>query len=135
MTQEKDMAGVKDTLAAYGAALNGGQTAAVLPLYTEDGAFMAPFSPSAIGKEAVRTAYDTVFNELKFQVRFTVEEVVIITPNWAYARTNSAGTTDHHSTGRRTAEANQELFILRKEDDGVWRIVRYSFSPTNPPAN
>ena len=32
------------------------------------------------------------------------------------------------------AEANQELFIFRKDDDGAWRIARYSFSPTNPPA-
>jgi ketosteroid isomerase-like protein len=32
-----------------------------------------------------------------------------------------------------TSEANQELFIFRKDDDGVWRIARYSFSPTNPP--
>jgi len=135
MTQEKDIAGVKDTLAAYGAALNGGKTTAVLPLYTEDGTFMAPFSPSAIGKDAVRKAYDAVFNELKFHVKFTIEEVVVMTPNWAFARTNSAGTTDHHSTGRRTAEANQELFIFRKGDDGIWRIARYSFSPINAPSN
>jgi ketosteroid isomerase-like protein len=49
-------------------------------------------------------------------------------------RTNSAGTTGHASTGRTTAEANQELFIFRKDGDGKWRIARYSFSPTNPPA-
>ena len=27
-------------------------------------------------------------------------------------------------------EANQELFILKKTDDGKWRIARYSFSTT-----
>jgi uncharacterized protein (TIGR02246 family) len=125
---------IKETMAAYNAALNGGQTAAVLPLYTDDGIFMPPYSESAVGKEAVRKAYDKVFDELKFHVKFTIAELVVMAPTWAYVRTNSAGTTDHHSTGKTTAEANQELFIFAKGDDGKWRIARYSFSPTNPPS-
>lgn len=124
---------IRAVLASYNAALNGGQTAAVLPLYTPDGIFMAPFSPSFVGQAAVRKAYDAVFAELKFDVRFDIAEVVHMAPTWAFVRTNSAGTTLHHSTGKTTAEANQELFIFRKGEDGGWRIARYSFSPTNPP--
>jgi len=127
-----DEAAIRKVLQSYNDALNGGKTAAVLPLYTDDGIFMPPYSPSTIGKDAVRKAYDAVFTELKFRVKFTIAELVVMAPIWAYVRTNSAGTTDHHSTGKITAEANQELFIFRK-DDGQWRIARYSFSPTNPP--
>jgi uncharacterized protein (TIGR02246 family) len=127
-------AGVKETMLAYNAALNGGKTAAVLPLYTDDGVFMPPYSESAVGKEAVRKAYDKVFEELKFHVKFAIAELVVMAPAWAYVRTNSAGTTDHHSTGKTTAEANQELFVFAKGGDGKWRIARYSFSPTNPPS-
>lgn len=130
----RDEAGIRSTLAAYNDALNGGKTSAVLPLYTDDGVFMPPYSQSAVGKEAVRKAYDAVFNELKFHVKFHIAELVVMAPTWAYVRTNSAGTTDHHSTGKTTAEANQELFIFKRGDDGKWRIARYSFSPTNPPA-
>jgi uncharacterized protein (TIGR02246 family) len=128
-----DESAIRSVMAAYNDALNGGKTAAVLPLYTEDGIFMPPYSQSAVGKDLVRKAYDAVFEELKFHVKFTVAELVVMAPTWAYVRTNSAGTTDHHSTGRTTAEANQELFIFKKGDDGKWRIARYSFSPTNPP--
>jgi uncharacterized protein (TIGR02246 family) len=131
----KDEDAIRKTLASYNDALNAGETAAVLPLYTDDGVFMPPYSESAVGKDAVREAYDAVFNELKFRVRFTISELVVMAPTWAYVRTNSAGTTDHHSTGKTTAEANQELFVFKKGDDGQWRIARYSFSPTNPPAN
>jgi ketosteroid isomerase-like protein len=74
-----------------------------------------------------------VFKELKFNVMFTIAELVQMAPTWAYVRTNSAGTTAHSSTGKTTSEANQELFILKKDDDGGWRIARYSFSPTTPP--
>jgi uncharacterized protein (TIGR02246 family) len=130
---DQDEAAIRSTLASYNDALNGGKTSAVLPLYTDDGVFMPPYSQSAVGKEAVEQAYDAVFRELKFHVRFTIAELVVMAPKWAYVRTNSAGTTDHHSTGKTTAEANQELFILEKGDDGKWRIARYSFSPTSPP--
>jgi uncharacterized protein (TIGR02246 family) len=130
----KAEAGIRETMAAYNAALNGGKTAVVLPLYTDDGVFMPPYSQSAAGKEAVKKAYDKVFDELTFHVKFTVAELVVMAPTWAYVRTNSAGTTDHRSTGKSTTEANQELFVFAKGDDGKWRISRYSFSPTNPPS-
>jgi uncharacterized protein (TIGR02246 family) len=134
VTIAKEDAEIRSVLASYNDALNGGKTAAVLPLYTDDGVFMPPYSQSAVGKDAVRKAYDAVFDELKFHVKFTIAELVVMAANWAYVRTNSAGTTDHHSTGRTTAEANQELFIFKKGEDNKWRIARYSFSPTNPPA-
>ena len=134
MTNGIDESGIRSTLDAYNAALNGGKTSAVIPLYTADGVFMPPYSESAIGKDAVKAAYDKVFEELKFSVKFTIAELVQIAPTWAYVRTNSAGTTDHHSTGKTTAEANQELFIFKKGDNGKRLIARYSFSPTSPPA-
>jgi uncharacterized protein (TIGR02246 family) len=130
-----DEAAIRAAMAAYNAALNGGSTEAVAPLYAEDGVFMPPYSQSAVGKDAVRKAYDAVFAELKFDVKFTIAELVVMAPNWAYVRTNSAGRTGHASTGKTTAEANQELFIFKKGEDGEWRIARYSFSPTNPPSN
>jgi ketosteroid isomerase-like protein len=88
-----------------------------------------------VGKGAVERAYDAVFEELKFNVKFTIAELVVIAPTWACVRTNSAGATHHQSTDKTTAEANQELFVFEKGDDGKWRIARYSFSPTNPPSN
>ena len=132
-TISQDDAAIRSVLASYNDALNSSKTAAVLPLYTHDGVFMPPYSQSAVGKGAVEKAYDAVFDELKFHVKFNIAELVVMAPTWAYVRTNSAGTTDHHSTGKTTAEANQELFIFEKGDDGKWRIARYSFSPTSPP--
>jgi uncharacterized protein (TIGR02246 family) len=132
-TIAQDDAAIRSVLASYNDALNGGKTSAVLPLYADDGVFMPPFSQSAVGKSSVEKAYNAVFDELKFHVKFNIAELVVMAPRWAYVRTNSAGTTDHHSTGKTSAEANQELFIFEKGDDGKWRIARYSFSPTNPP--
>ena len=123
---------VAEVLAAYGAALNASDADAVMPLYAEDGVFMPPYSASAVGADAVQKAYDAVFKAIKLTVKFNVAEIVEMSPEWVFARTNSAGTTLDHATGATTAEANQELFIFRKGQGGKFKIARYSFSTTNP---
>ena len=123
---------VAEVLAAYSAALNASDTDAVMPLYAEDGVFMPPYSASAVGADAVQKAYDAVFKAIKLTVKFNVAEIMEMSPEWVFARTNSAGTTLDHATGATTAEANQELFIFRKDQGGKFKIARYSFSTTNP---
>jgi uncharacterized protein (TIGR02246 family) len=127
-----DEAAIRSTLASYEAALNGSSTEAVMPLYTGDGVFMPPNNRSAVGKPAVRQAYDAVFKAITLNVKFTIAELVGLSAEWAFVRTNSAGTNKINATGKISPEGNQELFIFRKETDGKWRIARYSFSTTNP---
>ena len=125
--------GVTALLEKYNEALNASSTEAVMPLYAEDGVFMPPYSQSAVGSSAVRKAYDAVFKAITLNVKFTIAEIGELGPGWAFARTNSAGTTTDHGTGRTSSEGNQELFIFKKDSDGAWKIARYSFSPTNSP--
>ena len=63
-TQAKDEAAIRSVMSSYEEALNASNTAAVMPLYTEDGVFMPPNSHSAVGKAAVRQAYDAVFKAI-----------------------------------------------------------------------
>ena len=130
----EDTATVRDILKSYEAALNASDTGAVMPLYARDGLFMAPYSPSSVGETAVQKAYESTFKAIKLSVKFNVAEIVPIGTDWAFARTNSSGTVTVHATGTKSAEANQELFVFRKDLDGKWKIARYSFSSTNPPS-
>lgn len=131
------MSATKEAITAllekYNDALNASSTDAVMSLYAEDGVFMPPYSPSAVGAEALRKAYDAVFKAINLNVKFTIAEIVDLAPEWAFARTNSAGKTLDHATGTKSAEANQELFIFKKDSASSWKIARYSFSSTNPP--
>ena len=124
---------IMGVLSSYETALNASNTAAVLPLYAEDGVFMPPHNQPAVGIAAIRQAYDAVFKAIKLSLKFTAAEVVQVAPNWAFARTNSAGSVTVNATSAKSAEANQELFIFTKGADGTWKIARYSFSTTNPP--
>ncbi len=119
-------------LQSYEAALNASNTEAVMGLYASDGVFMPQHFASSVGAADVRQAYDAVFQAIRLSVSFAIREILQTSPDWAFARTNSAGTVSIHATGETSKEANQELFVFQKLD-GLWKIARYCFSTTNPP--
>jgi uncharacterized protein (TIGR02246 family) len=127
--EEKAIATV---LSKYEDALNGCDTAAVMKLYAPNGVFMPQHFPSSVGSDAVRKAYDGVFRTITLTVKFAIAEVKQVASDWAFARTNSAGTVKVNATGQSSPEANQELFVFQKVGDD-WKIARYCFSTTNPP--
>jgi uncharacterized protein (TIGR02246 family) len=127
-----DAQAITTLLEKYEQALNQSDTDSVMKLYAADGVFMPQHFPSSVGAEAVRQAYDSVFGAIKLSVKFNIQEVQPVSPEWAFARTNSAGTVLSRATGESSAEANQELFVLQKVE-GEWKIARYCFSTTNPP--
>jgi len=127
-----ETAPISATVTSYEVAMNASNTDALIALYAEDGVLMPPFTHSVIGRAAVREAYVAGSKVFALHVKFIIAEVVQMAPDWAFVRTNSAGTMKINATGATSDEANQELFILRKES-GEWKIARYSFSSTNPP--
>jgi uncharacterized protein (TIGR02246 family) len=128
-----EQSNIKELLSTYEAALNASNTNAIMQLYADDGVFMAPHSPPNIGKQAVRNAYDAVFDAITLKIDFEVDEITQVAPNWAFARTRSHGFVTINVTGDSGPEANQELFIFARTDDGAWKIARYIFSATTPP--
>jgi uncharacterized protein (TIGR02246 family) len=119
-------------LTKYQDALNHSDTEAVMKLYAADGVFMPQHFPSSAGADAVRKAYAGVFETIKLTVKFAVAEIKQVAPDWAFARTNSAGSVKVNATGQTSPEANQELFLFQKVGN-EWKIARYCFSTTNPP--
>ncbi len=130
---DSDQAKIRTLLKTYEQALNAGDVPGVLKLYAHDGVFMPQHSPSAVGIETIEGAYTAVFEAIDLNVKFDIVEIVVVADDWAFARTNSAGTTTINATGDKVAEANQELFVLQKMAGGDWKIARYAFSTTNPP--
>ncbi|MDR7099345.1 uncharacterized protein (TIGR02246 family) [Lysobacter niabensis] len=127
-------AAIHQQLNRYEQALNSADVDRVMTLYADDAVFMPQHSLPAVGRDAVRTAYRHVFDTIKLDIRFVVDEVRPLSRDWAFARTRSEGTVKVLGSDQpASAEANQELFLLHRETDGQWRIARYIFSTTNPP--
>ncbi|WP_109480407.1 nuclear transport factor 2 family protein [Paraburkholderia sp. C35] len=119
----------------YEQALNRSDIDAIMKLYDDAPVVMAQNMPSAVGREAVRTAYTQAFKAIRLNVRFTIDEIKPLSRDWAFVRTNSTGTIETIAGKPSTQpEANQELFILHRGPDDVWRVARYIFTATAPPA-
>jgi len=128
-----DEGAITVVISNYEAALNARSANQAVALYTDDAVMMPPYNQSVVGKAQVRKAYEAGTKTRAMHLKFIVDEVVQMSPEWAFVRTKSSGSSKVNSTGVTNVEANQELFILHKSDDGAWKIARYSFPNTNPP--
>lgn len=131
MVAGKDESAIAEVLEKYEAALNQANVDGALELYANDAVFMPQNSLSSVGKEAVRQAYERISKTIRLHVKFAVAEIVQVSPEWAFARTNSSGTSTALATGATSAEGNQELFVFQNVA-GDWKIARYCFSTTKP---
>lgn len=127
----KDIEAITSVLHSYQNALNTASVEDAVAFYTKDGVCMPQHAESYVGIDKVRKAYEGFFSMINFDVKIEIKEVVPVAPDWAFARTNSAGTTEVEGRGVGN-EANQELFVFQKVG-GEWKIARYCSSTTNPP--
>ena len=122
---------VTTLLAKYNDALNASSTNAAMPLYAEDGVLMPPYSPSAVGSRGAQESLRRGFSEaITLIVKFSIAEIVELAPEWAFARTNSAGTTLDHATGNQERPGKSGTLHFQEGQRWVWKIAPYSFSST-----
>ena len=126
-----DEQAITTVLTLYRDALSRSDVSGVVALYAPDAVLMAPENPPAVGVDAIRQAYAGMAGSVAIEIQFTIAELRQLTPEWAFARTTSAGTITIQATGAVVPEANQELFLFQKLG-GDWKIARYSFSITQP---
>jgi len=128
---ENAEAAVIALLRSYERALNAKDVATIVSLYAPDGVFMAQHRPPNVGSGAIAAAYEGVFGMITLDITFEIDEVEVVTPTVAWARTRSAGKTTILATGDVVSEGNQELFLLFRADESApWQIGRYIFSTT-----
>ena len=121
-------------LRRYEAALNRADVDGIVSLYAPDAVFMAQHRNPAVGRAQIEAAYREIFEMIRLDIAFEIDEVVVVSPTVAYARTRSGGTTTILANDAQISAGNQELFLLVRDDaNSEWRIGRYIFSTTNPP--
>lgn len=115
----------------YGAVLASHSRPDLLSIYTSDGVLMAPGFQPAVGTEALQASYERIFSTIKLEIEFSIDEIVVMGDDWAFARTTATGTKYWLKKGTQEEHWNQELFVLKKID-GEWKIARYCFSSMRP---
>jgi uncharacterized protein (TIGR02246 family) len=126
---KSNAAQIEQLLNKYEQALNSSDVNAAVQLYTDDGVFMAPENPAAIGTDVLRKAYAGVFQAIALKLKFQIAETRLLSPEWAVLRTTSTGVVKILANGAEVPGGNQELFVLHKTN-GQWKIARYAFNST-----
>jgi uncharacterized protein (TIGR02246 family) len=124
---------IEQLLGKYESALNASDLQAVLKLYTDDSVLMPQETPTVVGIKAVQQFYVGTFQAIHINLKFQIAEVQVLSNEWAFLRTTSTGVVKILANGTEAPAATQELFVVRK-DAGQWKLARYSFSSTLPPA-
>ena len=112
----------------YGDALDASSAADVMALWDTDASarFMPNHYTLTTGTAAITTAYDVIFATISLTIKFDIVEVKVVSPEWAFACTNSVEPVKLLTTGTVTEVSNQELFVMHKVG-GQWKIARYCF--------
>jgi len=126
---KSNAAQIEQLLSKYEQALNSSDVNAAVQLYTDDGVFMAPENPAAVGTDVLRKAYAGVFQAIALKLKFQIAETKLLSPDWAVLRTTSSGVVKILANGAEVPGGNQELFVLHKTN-GQWKIARYAFNST-----
>lgn len=125
----RERSAIESTILAYFQALNDASIDAILDLYSEDPVMLPFLQPAVVGANAVRANYESTFQLIRFEMQTTIQELVEMSPEWAYVRTDTSGIFTPTRTGEGAPAVFHELFLLRKTGNEHWQIARYSFSP------
>ncbi len=118
---------------AYEATVNASDLDGVMAVFTDDAVFMPQNSTPVVGKEAVKSAYAGLFGALDLNIDFTFDEAQKLSDDWALVRTRSGGTIKLiQQNNAEIPNANQEIFLLKRAENGQWKIARYIFNTTAP---
>jgi len=124
---DPDRVRIEAVLKRYETALNTSDTNAAVGIYADDAIFMPQGSAPAVGRTAIRQAYEQIFAAVELRVAFTIDEVNV-TGDAAWMRTHSIGELSVRGAGMKVPGKNSELFIFEKQKTGEWRIARYLFA-------
>jgi uncharacterized protein (TIGR02246 family) len=117
---------IRALLTTYERSLNTSDATLAASCYTPDGVFMPTTLPTAAGAD-MEAAYRQIFDTIRLDVTFTIDELEITSDHTAFALTRSNGTQTVLASGDNSEESNREIFVFRHTNTG-WKIARYMFN-------
>lgn len=122
---DQDLPAIEAAAVAYLTAFVRADIDAVMETYADDGVLMAPGIAAVAGKDNLRPTYVAVWQAVTFDMAYKIHEVLQTSEDWGLVRSSTEGTETNNATGEVTPAQYQELFAIRKSDDGKWRLARY----------
>ena len=111
---------------------NRGDVDAIMSFFTDDAVVMAPNSPPAIGKDAVRSLWQAFFGQFTAEETLSSHEILMF-GDWAFERGSYTVTLTPKSGGGPIQDNGKIIFVWQRQPDGSWKIARDMWSSNNPP--
>ena len=118
---------IHDLLATYERSLNMSDADLAASCYTADGVFMPTALPTVTGAD-MADGYRRIFDAIRLDVAFTIDELVVTSDETAHAMTRSNGTQTVLATEDESVESNREIFLFKRTNTDGWKISRYMFN-------
>lgn len=95
--------------------------------YAADGIFMPTTLATVTGAD-MADGYRQIFDAIRLDVTFTIDELAVTSDETAHALTRSGGTQTVRATGDESAKSNREMFLFQRTGTNGWKIARYMFN-------
>ena len=128
---EEDVAAIGEVREAYRQAVLATDPAAVVAVYTADGAEMPPNAPTAAGPDAIRARNESLEAVTAFQI--TSQELIgygdlaVDRGTYSFAGSVEGMPGPIEDTGK-------YVVVLERQEDGAWRIAATIWNSDLPPA-
>jgi len=104
-------------------AMNSGDVQGFIDLVTDDVVFDSPNRPAAIGKDAIRSLCELIFERFDYEATYPTDELVV-DRNWAFDRGIWIEKRTPKGGGEQTQVSFGILQIYRRQTDGSWKLAR-----------
>jgi len=118
-----DIAAIKHLAAAWRAGWLRGDADALVSLYAKAPVLMPQGRPAVFGKAAIRSLYRAVLSEVKIESKGALQEIEAAGDFGYFWSTYSIRATPKGG-GETIRSQGKSLFIVRRQQDGTWKIAR-----------
>ena len=101
--------------------------------FAEDAIVMPPGVASLRGKDAWRAWLEPGWNDVTVVDLSSSSEEIVVIDDWAFQRHINGWVEIDEVGGETTQYYFKGIWILRRQEDGSWKIARYIFNENVPP--
>ncbi len=132
---EADVAAIQALVQAWGEAVEAGDVAGVVALYTDDILQMPPDAPANRGKQAVEQAFSGFFEQFSVGATVPVEgtEEIIVADGWAIHLSEYILRITPKAGGEKIEQLGKVVVICQRQPDGSWKFAREIWNHNSPP--
>jgi len=125
--QDENTKQIAHIIQSYGKAMNDSNIEGIMTLFSEDAIFIPSGHATAIGKKAVKAAYESELASIDLDITVEIDEI-FYQGDLAYARSRSLGQLTIRATGKKKSTKDYRAFFILRKINTEWKITRFLFN-------